>query len=137
MFFVAGGAEMNRCAILITTVMVLAASNAYGLPTMDGSLTGDTAFYGAALSTQTAKTHFGDANTGDPANGGGGSEIDQVFGKVSNGRLYVFVSGNLEDNFNKLEVFIDPGNGTGVNAIDGTALPAGVDAFCCGGIGTT
>jgi hypothetical protein len=137
MFFVVGGAEMNKCAILVTAAMALAASNAYGLPTMDGQLAGDTAFYGAALSTQTAKTHFGDANTGDPANGGGGSEIDQVFGKVANGRLYVFVSGNLEPNFNKLEVFIDPGNGTGVNSIVGSALPVGVDAFCCGGIGTT
>jgi hypothetical protein len=116
---------------------MLAAAQAYALPTMDGSLAGDTSFYGAALSTQTVKTQFGDAILGDPINGGGGSEIDQVFGKVSGGRLYVFVSGNLEKNFNKLEVFIDPGNGTGVNSIVGSQLPTGVDAFCCGGFGTS
>jgi hypothetical protein len=128
---------MNRCAIPILAMMVLAASQACALPTMDGSLAGDTAFYGAALSTQNTKTGFGDANSGDPINGGGGSEIDQVFGKVANGRLYVFISGNLEKNFNKMEVFIDSGSPNGVNVINGASLPAGADAFCCGGIGTT
>ena len=95
----------------------------------------DTA-YGTALSVQNTNTQFGDANTGDPVNGGFGSEIDQVFGKVANGRLYVMIAGNLEKNFNKMEVFVDSKAG-GVNTIDGASLPTGVDAFCCGGFGTT
>jgi hypothetical protein len=94
------------------------------------------ATYGTALSVQNTNTQFGNAENGDPINGGGGSEIDQVFGKIENGRLYVTVTGNLEPNFNKLEVFVDSKTG-GVNTIDGASLPAAVDAFCCGGFGTT
>jgi hypothetical protein len=96
---------------------------------MDGS---KDAAYGAALSIQNTNTQFGNGTTGDPINGGGGSEIDQVFARVAGGRLHVLVAGNLETNFNKLEVFIDSEAG-GVNAIDGLALPGGVDPFCCGG----
>src|SRR5262245_20243141 len=118
---------------LICGLSCLAAATAQ--PTIDGKA-GASDGYGAALSVQNTNTQFGNAMNGDPVNGGGGSEIDQVFGRVSNGRLYVMVAGNLETNFNKMEVFIDSKTG-GVNSIDGAALPAGVDAFCCGGIGTT
>jgi hypothetical protein len=92
---------------------------------------GDESFYGPALSVQDTRTQFGDAANGDPINGGGGSEIDQVFGAISGGRLYLLVTGNLEPNFNKLEVFIDSVAG-GVNQIVGANLPTGVDGFCCG-----
>src|SRR4051812_6887501 len=85
--------------------------------------------YGATLSTQNTNTQFGNAVNGDPINGGGGSEIDQVFARVANGRLYVVVAGNLEPNFNKLEVFVDSKAG-GVNTIDGSALPTNVDPYC-------
>ncbi|MEX2092195.1 MAG: dockerin type I domain-containing protein [Pirellulales bacterium] len=95
------------------------------------------ATYGTALSVQNTNTQFGNAILGDPINGGGGSEIDQVFGRIENGRLYVMIAGNLERNFNKLEVFVDSKAGAGVNTIDGASLPAAVDAFCCGGFGTT
>ena len=37
--------------------------------------------------------------TGDPVNGGGGSEIDQVFGTVANGRLYVTIAGQPGEEF--------------------------------------
>ncbi|HEY4235674.1 MAG TPA: dockerin type I domain-containing protein [Lacipirellulaceae bacterium] len=117
-------------------MLTLIATKAFAVATMDGSIVGDEPFYGSALSTQNTRTQYGDANTGDPINGGTGSEIDQVFGRVSNGRLYVLVTGNLEPNFNKLEVFIDSGKPGGVNTINGAALPVGVDGFCCGGIGT-
>jgi hypothetical protein len=47
-------------------------------------------------------------------------------------------AGNLENNFNKLEIYIDvDGASGGVNEVDGSSLPAAVDAFCCGGFGTT
>jgi hypothetical protein len=98
-------------------------------PVMDGTLD---ATYGPTLSTQNTNTQFGNGTAGDPINGGGGSEINQIFAKVANGRLYVLMAGNLETNFNKLELFIDSEAG-GVNAITGSALPGGVDGFCCGG----
>ena len=101
---------------------------------MDGSLVGDEGFYGAALSTQDTRTQFGDAQTGDPIQGGGGSEINQVFGRIDNGRLYVMITGNLETNFNKMAVFIDSVSGVGQNVLDGDNLPLSVDGFCCGQI---
>lgn len=111
---------------------VLFVTPAYAVPVMDGTADVE---YGAALSTQNTNTQFGNATSGDPINGGGGSEIDQVFGYISGGRLYVTIAGNLETNFNKFDVFIDSEAG-GSNTIDGSALPAGVDQFCCGGNGT-
>ena len=67
--------------------------------TLDGSIAGD----GYSLrSTQTVETQFGDS--GNP---GGGSELDAAWGQVQGGVLYVTLTGNLEGNFNKLNVFID------------------------------
>jgi hypothetical protein len=62
--------------------------------------------YGKALSVQDTQTGFGDSNLGviDFANG---SELDQAFGIVQGDFLYLVFAGNLESNFNKLEVFID------------------------------
>ncbi|MEN0109393.1 MAG: PEP-CTERM sorting domain-containing protein [Planctomycetota bacterium] len=105
--------------------------------TMDGSLVGDESFYGPALFVQDTRTQFGDANNPDALLAGGGSEIDQVFAAVSGGRLHVLIAGNLEDNFNKLQIFIDSDAATGVNTIDGANLPPAVDGFCCGGLPTS
>jgi hypothetical protein len=108
------------------------ATGAVAQPVIDGSVTGDTAFYGAPLSTQNTRTQFGDNNNPDPwYTTNGGSELNHVYGRVSGGRLYVMVTGVLERNFNKLEVFIDSTAG-GVNTLVGSALPTGVDGFCCG-----
>ena len=120
-----------------TTYMSLAlalavAVTAQAQPTLDGSITGDEGFYGAALSTTNTRTGFGDNSSPDPiVTATGGSELNQAFARVDGGRLYVMITGNLEANFNKLEVFIDSAAG-GVNTIDGANLPVGVDGFCCG-----
>jgi hypothetical protein len=98
---------------------------------VDGTRAGDDSFYGPALSVQNTNTAYGNATNGDPRFANGGSEIDQVFGTVEGDRLYVLVTGNLESNFNKLEVFIDSAPG-GVNQLNGSNLPAGVDPYCCG-----
>ena len=98
---------------------------------IDGQL--DAAFYGPALSIQNTDTQFGDAALPDVIDSGGGSEIDQIFATVDSGRLHVLVAGNLERNFNKLEIFIDSEAG-GHNQLDGSMLPGGVDGFCCGGL---
>jgi|GEM_PF-1843752 len=127
---------MKRAVKILPGSLVLAiatmAGPVWAVPTIDGSASvGDG--YGAALSIQDTTTQFGDNSSDDLiATASGGSEIDQVFGKVENGRLYMVVTGNLETNFNKLEVFIDvDGASGGVNAIDGGSLPASVDGFCC------
>lgn len=71
---------------------------------IDGQL--DVAFYGAPLAIQTTQTQFGDSNLGQQffANG---SELDGIYAKISGGRLYILLTGNLESNFNKLELFLD------------------------------
>ena len=98
------------------------------MPVIDGTKDAE---YGAALSVQNTNTQFGDNNLGDLiATRSGGSEIDQVFGLISGGRLYITITGNLERNFNKLEIFLDTKTG-GVASIDGSALPDQVDGYCC------
>lgn len=131
---------MNRFnwlkAMIACGLIIAALGTAQAVPTLDGAATGADG-YGPALSVQNTQTQFGDNSSADLiATASGGSEINQVFGVVANGRLYVTITGNLETNFNKMEVFIDSVSG-GVNEIVGSSLPAAVDAFCCGGFGTT
>ncbi len=114
------------------SISLLAAGVAQGQVVIDGTVD---AGYGAALSVQNTNTGFGDSNLADPIFGNG-SEIDAIYGIVENGYLKLMIAGNLESNFNKLEIFIDSVDG-GVNTIDGANLPVAVDAFCCGGFGTT
>ncbi len=69
------------------------------------------------LTTQSNTTGFGDSNLGvvDAANG---SELDGLHAVVIGEVLYLFLGGNLESNFNKLEVFIDAKSG-GQNRLPG------------------
>jgi hypothetical protein len=71
---------------------------------IDGSISGD--LYGDPLAVQANGTSFGNSNLGSPdfANG---SELDAAYMYRSGGFLNVLLTGNLETNFNKLEVFFD------------------------------
>jgi hypothetical protein len=62
--------------------------------------------YGAAIAVLNTQTQFGDSNLGlvDSANG---SELDAMYARIENGVLYMVLAGNLESNFNKLEIFVD------------------------------
>jgi hypothetical protein len=73
--------------------------------------------YGAALAIQDTQTNFGNSDTAaiDFANG---SEADAAFAFVADGFLHLLIAGNLEANYNKLEVFIDSGAG-GQNQLRG------------------
>lgn len=64
------------------------------------------AAHGPAISVQTTQTAFGDATLGqtDAANG---SELDQAFATICDNTLYLTLTGNLETNFNDLEIFLD------------------------------
>lgn len=98
-------------------------------PTVDGT---KDAAYGSALAVQTVDTGFGDAN---PNNG---SELDAGYGLIDGGNLYLMLTGNLEANFNKLEIFIDSKAGgqnvfdssgnDGAGAMDGLVFDAGFTA---------
>lgn len=89
-----------------------------GKPSMDGTCD---ASYGSALAVQNTQTQFGDSNLGqiDFANG---SELDALSARIVSGKLYLCIAGNLESNFNKLDIFFDsrPGgqNTLGLNNPD-------------------
>jgi hypothetical protein len=102
--------------------------------TVDG--TRDAA-YGSALTVQSNSTGFGDSNLGniDTANG---SELDAGYAKIADGNLYIFLAGNLESNFNKLDIFIDSTAG-GENQLTPLAVDQGNFnrmADNTGGVGT-
>src|SRR4051812_39782489 len=64
-------------------------------PVIDGSL--DAGAVWTRFGTQTNNTGFGNNQ----------SELDAAYYHIEGGKLYVFLSGNLESNFNKMEVFFD------------------------------
>jgi hypothetical protein len=94
---------MKRQLLFLTTFAVVLASSSAPAVTVDGSEGGE---YPSAAATQDNQTGFGDSNLGvvDWANG---SELDVAHGTITGGSLFLFLAGNLESNFNKLEVFID------------------------------
>jgi hypothetical protein len=90
------------------------------------------AVYGAPLSVQTVQTGFGDANPN------GGSELNAGYATIAGGYLNLMLTGNIEGNFNKLEIFIDSKAGgqsvfdssgnDGAGAMDGLTFDAGFTA---------
>jgi hypothetical protein len=106
----------NRLRLLTLGVLALTNTSLFAQPTMDG--TAD-ASYGAAVSVQNTQTSFGNSNLGqvDYANG---SELDAayVYVDMANSTLYLVLAGNLESNFNKLEIFFDTKSG-GQNKLRG------------------
>jgi len=71
--------------------------------TIDGTAE---AAYGPAHAVQQLPTAFGDSDLGLPGEANG-SELDQAFGKIADGNLYLAFTGNLESNLNDLEIFLD------------------------------
>jgi hypothetical protein len=108
-------------------LLLLIAGPALAQPTVDGSLAGDP--YEPASAVQAVQTNFGDNL----------SELDAAYCYGDGIRFYLFVAGNLEDNYNKIEIFIDsrpggenvfsgvPGN-DGAGAMAGMGFDAGFDA---------
>jgi hypothetical protein len=78
------------CAVVVCAVATVAA----GAPSLDGFRD---AAYGPARAVQSVQTQFGDNF----------SELDAGYATVEGGTLYLMLTGNLENNFNKLNIFID------------------------------
>ncbi|CAN5466850.1 hypothetical protein BH09PLA1_BH09PLA1_16890 [soil metagenome] len=72
-------------------------------PTVDGVRD---AAYGAAKAVQTVGTNFGNSTSGNQSSANG-SELDAGYAIIDGANLHIFLSGNLETNFNKLDIFID------------------------------
>jgi len=107
---------MSRFIAAASLAGALTAMTAADLITIDG--TADLK-YGAPLAVQDTLTGFGDADLG-LTGWCNGSELDSGYAvlDLKAGYLYLVLAGNLESNFNKLEVFIDAGIG-GQNQLRG------------------
>lgn len=77
-------------AVAVCTLTAMATS----APVLDGVRDGS---YGAAVAVQSVETGFGDNF----------SELNAAYATVEGGTLYLLLAGNLENNFNKLNIFID------------------------------
>jgi len=66
---------------------------------------------------QDTQTQFGDSDLGMPGQANG-SELDNGSFYVGDGGLFLHLGGNLESNFNKLDIFFDTGDG-GQNRLRG------------------
>jgi hypothetical protein len=103
----------------LVPLLAALAAPALAQPTIDGSIAGDA--YGPAVSVQAVQTGFGDNL----------SELDAAY-CISDGiRFYLALTGNLEDNFNKIEIFIDSRAGgestlSGLPGNDGSGSMAGM-----------
>lgn len=78
--------------LVLSLCLVWGAHTAIGAPAIDGTLDAE---YGAALAVQTVQTGFGP------------SELDASYAVVSDGKLHLMITGNLEANFNNIEIFLD------------------------------
>jgi hypothetical protein len=98
-----------RLATLAFAALVLSAAPAFGGsdPAVDGTLDPS---YGAPVALQTVQTNFGDANAGT-VGFTNGSELDLLHVTASGTTLYLFFAGNLESNYNKIEIFLDTHDG--------------------------
>jgi hypothetical protein len=81
---------------MLVTVIALTASvrTVVAAPLVDGTRD---AIYGPPKAVQSVQTSFGDNQ----------NELDAAFGRIDGGTLYLLLTGNLQNNFNKLDVFID------------------------------
>lgn len=77
----------------------LSNSLSLGIATVDG--TRDNSLYSTPLAVQTVNTTFGD----------NANEWNAAYAYVNGGKLYLMFTGNLENSFNKLEIFIDSKSG--------------------------
>lgn len=118
----------KKCVAAAGLSMLGIAGLAAAQPVIDGASTTANEYNQILWVNDANPTGFGDSNLGmiDRANG---SEIDGVYARIADDAfgeptLYMLVTGNLESNFNHLEVFIDSVAG-GENRIG--ALQSDVD----------
>jgi hypothetical protein len=97
---------------LFALISISAVSTVSGAVVIDGTRD---ASYGSPLAVQQVFTGFGD-NTDASSSFANGSELDAAYAEISDGRLNLFFAGNVQTNFNKLNIFIDSGAG-GMNRL--------------------
>lgn len=78
---------------------------------------------GSLRSTQRIHTSFGNAGPGSIVFNQNGSELDQLFARLEDQYLDVAISGNLEQNGNKLYLFVDADPNVGESTLDSNGDP--------------
>jgi hypothetical protein len=97
---------MNRSPLFLAVLFSVLAGPAHAQPVVDGTRAGDP--YGTYAAFQVTETSFGDNE----------NELDAAYCTMARGRLFLMLTGNLNDNFNSLEIFIDSKAG-GENVLSG------------------
>ena len=93
--------HMLRSLVFVVLIQ-LVISSGFAAITVDGQKDPD---YGSPVAVQTIETSFGNAT--DPTGLGSGGELNAAYARIEAGRLFLLITGNVENNFNKLNVFID------------------------------
>lgn len=83
-----------RLCVAAAIAVALPATSAMADGIVDGQLGAN---YGSAIAVQTVQTGFGD----------NASELNAAYAYQSGSRIYMLLTGNLEQNFNKLNLFFD------------------------------
>lgn len=106
--------KFSKATLFASAIVASAALASYGQIT--GNLGSTPISYGSALAVQTVNTGFGNSPGGGDAVGG--SELDAGYGTISGGNLYLFLSGDFENNGNHLNVFIGSSDVAGQNTLN-------------------
>ena len=131
--------RLRVIALLVAGLLLMTVDSASAAIVVDGAREPD---YGAPLSSQTTQTSFDD-NTSSLVYYANGSELDEAYGQISGGVLYLFFTGNMAsrlvpednpDNSDAFFIFLDtiPGGENVVvdpnGIITGFQLDAGFEA---------
>ncbi len=100
----------------VLTAFLAALGSAASAQTVDGTRD---ASYPAALAVQTVNTDFGNSTSGSQTLADG-CELDNIHARIVGSNLYLFIGGNLQANFNKLDLFFDSQAG-GQNQLNSSA----------------
>lgn len=84
--------------------------------------------YGLPVTFQGIGTGFGNSTNGQ-VQSANGSELNAAFAYESGGLLNLLLTGNLENNFNKLVLFFDNGNPGGYNVLPNPSVASMPDKY--------
>ena len=90
--------------------------------------------YGCPLAVQQIQTQYGNSLGTNLMSNAGGSELDEAYGLIKDNILFLVFAGNLENNFNKINIFFMTGPG-GQNTL--TNVNPGVDSGGLNAMGAT
>jgi PEP-CTERM motif len=94
---------LSKTILIASAIVASAALASYGA--ISGDLSTTSVSYGPAYAVQTIGTGFGNAAGGDDSVNG--SELDANYGTISDdGNLYLFLAGNVQNNGNHWNIFI-------------------------------